>query len=390
MYITLMTLDEDVEIATVPTIDLPAISPGGRRLLDAIFRAGRLSQAELSHSLDLAQPTVARLLSGFADAGLVTLAARAARRRGHPSVDAAINPAALFTLGIALLGDRLSMSLLDAAGNVRGRRAITHDGDARADMIAAIVTMRDGLIAAAGVDRARLLGTGMAVSAFFTATPNLIVGPPALEEWTLVDFTAELAEALGSTVMLENDGAAAAIAEARFGIGCEARSFAYLHLTNGFGGAIVSDGKLFRGHHGNAGEFGGIWTVAGAHYPSLDNLLAMVRSADPDGKYPSVDAMTGVIDGNTPGVAAWLDAAVPAFSSLCSILGYALDPAAIVIGGRLPPTIADLLVARISMPRAANRHGLSPPAPVVRRALVEGDAVALGAALMPLERALLL
>ncbi len=81
---------------------------------------------------------------------------------------------------------------------------------------------------------------------------------------------------------------------------------------------------------------------------------------------------------------------MPAFASLCAILGYALDPAAIVLGGRLPHRIADVLVARIRLPRAANRHGLAPPTPTLRRALVGGDAVALGAALMPLERALLI
>lgn len=164
---------------------LPVVSPGGRRLLDAIFQAGRLSQAELSRSLDLAQPTVARLLAGFAEAGLVELSSRSANRRGHPSVDATINPKALFTFGIALLGDRLSMVLLDAAGHMRAERSIGHAGVPRPDMMSTIVTMRDDLLAEAQVDRTRVLGFGMGVSAFFTAQPNLIVAPPALEEWTL-------------------------------------------------------------------------------------------------------------------------------------------------------------------------------------------------------------
>ena len=381
-----MTVVAIISSLPFPAMSLPAISPGGRLLLDTIFRAGSISQAELSRSLGLAQPTVARLLSGFSEAGLITLTGRSAGRRGHPSADASIAADALFTLGIALLGDRLSVLLLDAAGSTRGLRCMTHHGADRAGMIAGITAMRDELLAYAGVPADRLLGAGMAVSAFFTDMPGMIVGPPALEAWTLVDFVPELEAALELPVTIENDGAAAAIAEARFGVGRDVRDFAYLHLTNGFGGAIVNDGKLFRGHRGNAGEFGGIWTVTGAGYPSLDRLLQTIRDAG--GQCASVEAMDS-IDPDTPGVARWLDEAVPAFSSLCAILGYALDPGAIVLGGRLPPAIADLLLSRITPPRAANRHGLAPPVPILRRAVVDGDPVALGAALIPLTRALL-
>lgn len=97
----------------------------------------------------------------------------------------------------------------------------------------------------------------------------------------------------------------------------------------------------------------------------------------------------GAISAIDPDVDRWLDEAVPAFATLASILGYAFDPPAVVIGGRLPATIADVLVGRIVLPRAPNRHGLSPPEPVVIRAQVTGDAVALGAALMPIQRVFL-
>ncbi|NJC30387.1 hypothetical protein GGR79_001854 [Xanthomonas arboricola] len=61
----------------------------------------------------------------------------------------------------------------------------------------------------------------------------------------------------------------------------------------------------------------------------------------------------------------------------------------IVVGGRLPLPVAEALVARLQMPRAPNRHGLSPPLPELRVAGVRGDAVMLGAGLLPLKRAFL-
>ena len=47
----------------------------------------------------------------------------------------------------------------------------------------------------------------------------------------------------------------------------------------------------------------------------------------------------------------------------------------------------ELGIKRIRIPRAPNRHGLAPPLPQLCIARTVGDAVTLGAALMPLQRA---
>ncbi|MEC3889827.1 ROK family protein [Xanthomonas campestris] len=70
----------------------------------------------------------------------------------------------------------------------------------------------------------------------------------------------------------------AAVAKSLYGIGRDCADFVYLHLTNGLGG-IISNGPLCRGHWGNAGDFGGIWTVSVLEYPNLFSLLRCVLTA---------------------------------------------------------------------------------------------------------------
>jgi predicted NBD/HSP70 family sugar kinase len=148
---------------------------------------------------------------------------------------------------------------------------------------------------------------------------------------------------------------------------------------------LIANGKPFRGFNGNAGEFGGIWTVCGTGYPNLDLLKNLVAEAGL--QFDTVEAMVQAIGSTTSGVDAWIDRAAPAFSLLCSVLAYTVDPQTIVIGGRLPTSIGKSLVARIAIPQAAHRRGWSPPVPQIVVAESPSDPVAFGAAAMPFTKA---
>lgn len=65
-----------------------------------------------------------------------------------------------------------------------------------------------------------------------------------------------LREKLGLEVYIENDVNACAIAEKRYGACKDDKSFLWVTVSNGIGGAIYLDGKLYTGESGNAGEIG--------------------------------------------------------------------------------------------------------------------------------------
>ncbi|NLI20807.1 MAG: ROK family protein [Clostridiales bacterium] len=75
-------------------------------------------------------------------------------------------------------------------------------------------------------------------------------------------ITRLLREAFGLPAYGENDAKACALAEKLFGMAKDTDHFLYLTVSNGVGGAMVSDGRLLYGS-GAAGEFGHVTVVEG-------------------------------------------------------------------------------------------------------------------------------
>ncbi|MFN3229849.1 MAG: ROK family transcriptional regulator [Asticcacaulis sp.] len=364
--------------------DRPAVTEGGRQILDLLLKTGGLSQAEITHRLTLSQPTVARLLQGFQKAGLVRTSQRQADRPGNPSVNVSLEADHSFSLGIALLGDVLSVGLMDLSGRLRATRTTAMTDMSRFSVLSTLQRFHNDLLEETSVPPTRIIGAGLGISAFYVE-PERFNPPRYLDDWAFHDIAPIIETALGYPTLVDNDGTVAAIGESLFGAGRTSQNFAYLHLSNGFGGGLICSGQPYRGQNGNAGEFGGVWILEDEGYPNLDLLKAILT--DRGQTFETVEDMVLAIDRTVDGVDLWLDEAEKPFSRLASLIAYILDPQKIVIGGRLPKDIAQALADRIRIPSPTLRRERPAPLPEVIISQTEGDPVVLGAAAMPLQKA---
>lgn len=71
-----------------------------------------------------------------------------------------------------------------------------------------------------------------------------------------VDVIGELKEKIDLPIVIDNDNNCSGYAEANFGSAVGKRVVVSVGLGTGIGGALVIDGKVFRGAHGFAGDFG--------------------------------------------------------------------------------------------------------------------------------------
>ncbi|WP_306369803.1 ROK family glucokinase [Nocardiopsis sp. CC223A] len=83
--------------------------------------------------------------------------------------------------------------------------------------------------------------------------------------WREEPLREALSSRLGLPVVVENDANAAAWAEVSAGAAQGVDDVVVVNLGTGIGGAIVLNGRLYRGRYGLAGEFGHMTVVPGGH-----------------------------------------------------------------------------------------------------------------------------
>ena len=96
-------------------------------------------------------------------------------------------------------------------------------------------------------------------------TGRVVYATENLPGWTGTPIAAELEEATGLPVAVENDANALALAERQFGVGRTVRDFVCLTLGTGVGGGCVIGGGLNRGPHFFANALGHITLVPDGH-----------------------------------------------------------------------------------------------------------------------------
>lgn len=85
---------------------------------------------------------------------------------------------------------------------------------------------------------------------------GVVIVAPNLAGWENVPLLDILKKRFNMPVAIDNDANVAALAEAKLGAGRDLPYFLYATLGTGVGGAIIADGKLFKGAGGGAGEIG--------------------------------------------------------------------------------------------------------------------------------------
>jgi glucokinase len=160
-------------------------------------------------------------------------------------------------LALDIGGSKMAAAIVDAGGVVHGRGQET---------LTLPYTQQDVLAAAAR------LGCG-AMHGYKGSGPILGIGAaipgladPANGTWVYSSFSgirdfpfaALLTKALHLPVSIENDVNACALGEMRFGACTDVNDFLWVTVSNGIGGSIVANGKLYGGAGGNAGEIGHI------------------------------------------------------------------------------------------------------------------------------------
>lgn len=270
-------------------------------------------------------------------------------------------------VGVDLGGTNLVVALVDDDHRIRARERVdTPQGgpDAVIDAIADAVAGLGGKPTAVGVGAPGAISDGVV-----RVAPNLV-------GWTEpVPLAARLGEALGTTVLVDNDVNAGVVGEWVAGAGRGARFLLGVWLGTGVGGGLVLDGKPYRGAYGAAAELGHVIVQAGGGlcgcgrrgcveaYAGRANMEEVVSQRVAKGWESAVPQIMSKAGKDRMTSKVWAKAlkaedpvAVEVFDDAVAALGVALGSAInlldldrVVVGGglaeKLGPDLADRLAA---------------------------------------------
>jgi glucokinase len=150
-------------------------------------------------------------------------------------------------------GTKIAIGMVDDGGKVVSRMEAPTDPDRYTDSIELIA---DLLRETASHARAQLTGIGIGSTGPVDPVRGEFGDVDFLPGWRGKSPVQDLAEIFKVRVALENDGDAAALAEAGWGAGRDRTRLIYVTVGTGIGGGIVLDGELYRGVDGAHPEVG--------------------------------------------------------------------------------------------------------------------------------------
>ncbi|WP_010122279.1 ROK family protein [Corynebacterium nuruki] len=160
------------------------------------------------------------------------------------------------TIGIDIGGTNLRAAVVSPAGEILDIEQLPTPSS-----VAALETAIDHVVTLLRV-RNEVSAVGLAVAAFITADQSRVRFAPHLP-WRDIEIRDRLTRRLGLPVVLEHDANAAAWGEQLLGPGRNADTWVYFAVGTGIGGALITDGTIYRGSFGTAPEFGHLTVVRG-------------------------------------------------------------------------------------------------------------------------------
>lgn len=336
-----------------PSPPRPAARPGSQSALrrrnrqlvvHALLRSGPSTQAELARATKLSHATVSNIVKTLVTEGLaITEPTTSSGRRA---------------LSVQLQGERAVAAGIDIGRrhlhvvlSTVGHDVLTEDatelplGHSAAHGMNAAAAMLDRLIAEAGIERASVVGAGVALPGPIETGTGVVLDGAILPDWVGTDVQQELGARLGLDVLVSNDANLGAMAEIAWGSSKDVTDLIFVKVGTGIGAGLVLGGRVHYGAGGIAGEIGHTTVDPGGAFcrcgnrgclETLASTATMLESLAPSSNSPLTTA--DIVERGLAGDSATLrvlDDAGFVLGRVIAGLANFINPQLIVLGGPL-------------------------------------------------------
>ena len=163
---------------------------------------------------------------------------------------------AIFAIGVDLGGTNLRIAAVDAHGKILEKITTGTEVSRGRDKVIFELTNSIREVWTKFRGYGHLAGIGIGIPGIIDMQSGTLRESPNLPGWQDYPVKEEIERKLGTTVILENDANSAALGEKWLGAGNTVDDLCMITLGTGVGGGIVTQGRVWHGMTGMAGEMG--------------------------------------------------------------------------------------------------------------------------------------
>ena len=235
-------------------------------VLRLIQSRGPIARRDIARISGLSPASVTGITGELIDYGLVQEAGEFEQeeRAGRRAILLQLNPKAGFVVGVSLGMHKFTCVLTDLDANILC--SDVHDiplsdiGPTPYDpdlIIQSIIQAVDNLLNQTQISTSHLMGIGIGINGIVDYEAGIAIFAPHYG-WHDVPLGQAISAHFDVPVHLENDARTLTIAEQLFGEGRDVAHFVAVAVGYGIGAGVVTNGQIYRGGIGGAGEFGHI------------------------------------------------------------------------------------------------------------------------------------
>jgi len=340
------------------------------RVVRLLRERGTLSATEIARLTGLAKSTVSITLAELRRLDIVIEKGNSETGRGasvgRPATALILNPKVGTCVGVLFGLEAIQVIVADVSHQVISDCKVQIAPD-YSPAEAAELTRRliDEAYEEHGLAPEGRLGVGVAVAGPINPFDGRVLRASGVPTWAGTDIRAAFGPVVNSPIFADNESNCAAIAEMMWGAAIGVEDFVFFKIDLGVGGAIVNRGHVVRGIAGSAGEFGHMMIDPGGPLCRCGNrgcleLYASANSALADterrlGRAFDMDGLVALARAGDAVSRRQIAEMGEAAGKGLAIIGTAINPALVVLGGRMP-LAGELLLGPLS--ESFERHTL--------------------------------
>jgi predicted NBD/HSP70 family sugar kinase len=368
-------------------------------LLTSLYFDQPRSRQDLSEATGLSPASVSNVTRELIHEGIVVEAGSVNSDGGRPRALLQINPDYGYVIGVDVGETRVRVELFDLMMTERAKADYPlaprdHGVDVIVD---AILTGLAAVLANGGVDASDVLGIGVGVPGIVEHGPEVLVHGQTFG-WDSIPLERLLRSGTGLPLHIDNGAKTMGQAELWFGAGRGAQHAVVCLIGSGAGASIITNGTAHRGSTSSAGEWGHITIVLGGRacrcgargcleaYVGAEAILDRYGLPLPgDDQESALAALINSYATSATAAEVLDDTALYLGVGIANLINL-FNPERIILGGWAGLLLGDQMLPAIRA--AARQHSLLHPfaETLIELGHLGPDAVALGAATLPIER----